>query len=69
MTEPEPFEQRIADKAEAPDAVRVLLADLFEAFKQAREAARGWEVSGKSKQRVIARQAKEIAQLKADARK
>ncbi len=58
MTEPEPFEQRVAD-AEASDSVRELLVDLFEALKQAREAARGWEVSAKSKQRVIARLQKE----------
>ncbi len=58
MTEPEPFEQRVAD-AEASDSVRELLVDLSEALKQAREAARGWEVSAKSKQRVIARLQKE----------
>jgi len=43
--------------------------DPTEALKQAQEAARGWEVSAKSKQRVIARLQKENAQLKADARK
>ena len=61
MTERDPFEQRVAD-AEASDSVRDLLVDLSEALKQAREAARGWEVSAKSKQRVIARLRKERAE-------
>ncbi len=68
MIQLDPFEERIAD-AEAPDAVRVLLADLFKELQDVRRSARGWELSGKSKQRVIARLQKENAQLRADARK